>query len=176
MATGAVTARTDTFEALRAAEYRRLDENGHVYLDYTGSGVYAESQLREHAEGWQQEGIAVWERWLPFFQETADLAGRFLHAESGSVIMHQNVSALFNAVLSCFDFTGSRNKIVYPELTFPTLKYNIHTRARLGARVWMLYMLLAQLQGGHGRILRSNRGTGHKRVVNLEDLPYIFFI
>ncbi len=90
--------------------------------------------LREYAEGWQQEGIAVWERWLPFFEETADLVGQFLHAEPGSMVMHQNVSALFNAVLSCFDIAGSRNKIVYSELTFPTLKYNIHTRARLGAR------------------------------------------
>lgn len=36
------------FEALRAREYHRLDESGHVYLDYTGSGLYATSQLREH--------------------------------------------------------------------------------------------------------------------------------
>lgn len=35
-----------SFEALRADEFRRLDECGHVYLDYTGSGLYAESQLR----------------------------------------------------------------------------------------------------------------------------------
>ncbi len=33
---------------LRAAEYSRLDRLGHVYLDYTGGGLYAESQLREH--------------------------------------------------------------------------------------------------------------------------------
>ena len=34
--------------ALRASEYARLDAQGHVYLDYTGGGLYAESQLREH--------------------------------------------------------------------------------------------------------------------------------
>lgn len=94
----------------------------------------AVDRLYEYADGWQRDGIAVWERWLLFFEDTADLVGRFLHAEPGSVVMHQNVSMLFNAVLSCFDFRGPRNKIVYPELTFPTLKYNIHTRARLGAR------------------------------------------
>jgi selenocysteine lyase/cysteine desulfurase len=33
---------------LRAREYARLDAQGHVYLDYTGGGLYAESQLREH--------------------------------------------------------------------------------------------------------------------------------
>jgi selenocysteine lyase/cysteine desulfurase len=37
-------------DALRAAEYSRLDEHGHVYLDYTGAGLHAASQVREHAE------------------------------------------------------------------------------------------------------------------------------
>ncbi|NJN81157.1 MAG: aminotransferase class V-fold PLP-dependent enzyme [Caldilineaceae bacterium] len=40
------TARLDD---LRAREYARLDRLGHVYLDYTGGGLYAESQVREHA-------------------------------------------------------------------------------------------------------------------------------
>ncbi len=35
-------------EALRAREYARLDASGHVYLDYTGGGLYAQSQLDEH--------------------------------------------------------------------------------------------------------------------------------
>jgi selenocysteine lyase/cysteine desulfurase len=35
-------------ERLRATEYSRLDAQGHVYLDYTGGGLYAESQLAEH--------------------------------------------------------------------------------------------------------------------------------
>src|SRR5581483_6453678 len=33
---------------LRRTEFARLDAAGHVYLDYTGAGLYAESQLREH--------------------------------------------------------------------------------------------------------------------------------
>lgn len=37
-------------DALRAAEYSRLDEHGHVYLDYTGGGLHAASQVRQHAE------------------------------------------------------------------------------------------------------------------------------
>jgi molybdenum cofactor sulfurtransferase len=40
----------DTFEALRRREFSRLDRQGHVYLDWTGAGLYAESQVREHAE------------------------------------------------------------------------------------------------------------------------------
>lgn len=37
-------------EKLRAKEYSRLDDLGHVYLDYTGGGLYAESQLERHME------------------------------------------------------------------------------------------------------------------------------
>src|SRR5690242_4045417 len=33
---------------LRQAEYARLDARGQVYLDYTGAGLYAQSQLEEH--------------------------------------------------------------------------------------------------------------------------------
>jgi molybdenum cofactor sulfurtransferase len=39
---------TRILDELRASEYSRLDRHGHVYLDYTGGGLYAESQLREH--------------------------------------------------------------------------------------------------------------------------------
>jgi selenocysteine lyase/cysteine desulfurase len=36
------------FAALRAREFSRLDRAGEVYLDYTGSALYAESQVRNH--------------------------------------------------------------------------------------------------------------------------------
>jgi molybdenum cofactor sulfurtransferase len=39
---------TRKLDELRAIEYARLDRLGHVYLDYTGGGLYAESQLRDH--------------------------------------------------------------------------------------------------------------------------------
>ncbi|HSK08904.1 MAG TPA: aminotransferase class V-fold PLP-dependent enzyme [Vicinamibacterales bacterium] len=41
------TARVDD---LRDAEFARLDAHGDVYLDYTGGGLYAASQVRAHAE------------------------------------------------------------------------------------------------------------------------------
>src|SRR4051812_3360583 len=41
---------TLAIDALRAAEYGRLDAGRHIYLDYTGAGLYAECQVREHAE------------------------------------------------------------------------------------------------------------------------------
>jgi selenocysteine lyase/cysteine desulfurase len=38
------------FRALRAREFSRLDAQGQVYLDYTGSALYAESHVAAHAE------------------------------------------------------------------------------------------------------------------------------
>ncbi len=42
--------KTGRLDALRSTEYRRLDEQRQVYLDYTGGSLYGESQVREHAE------------------------------------------------------------------------------------------------------------------------------
>src|SRR5579863_1388060 len=41
---------TALLDKLRATEYRRLDEQGQVYLDYTGGSLHAESQLDSHLE------------------------------------------------------------------------------------------------------------------------------
>lgn len=42
--------KTGVLDELRATEYRRLDDRGQVYLDYTGGSLYAESQLQKHFE------------------------------------------------------------------------------------------------------------------------------
>ena len=39
---------TAVLDELRASDFARLDAGGHVYLDYTGAGLYADSQLEEH--------------------------------------------------------------------------------------------------------------------------------
>jgi selenocysteine lyase/cysteine desulfurase len=41
---------TGLVDVLRETEYGRLDASGQVYLDYTGGGLYAESQLEDHTE------------------------------------------------------------------------------------------------------------------------------
>lgn len=39
---------THFFERLREQQYARLDKQNHIYLDYTGGGLYAQSQLDAH--------------------------------------------------------------------------------------------------------------------------------
>jgi selenocysteine lyase/cysteine desulfurase len=43
-------AATSHVDAMRASDYRRIDELGQVYLDYTGGSLHAESQVRRHAD------------------------------------------------------------------------------------------------------------------------------
>jgi selenocysteine lyase/cysteine desulfurase len=41
---------TTILDELRRTDYSRLDSEGHAYLDYTGGGMYADSQVRAHAD------------------------------------------------------------------------------------------------------------------------------
>jgi selenocysteine lyase/cysteine desulfurase len=41
---------TRALDEVRRTEFSRLDSHGHVYLDYTGGGLYGDSQIRRHAE------------------------------------------------------------------------------------------------------------------------------
>jgi len=43
-------AATGSLDALRASDYARLDELGHVYLDYTGGGLFSTSQILRHQD------------------------------------------------------------------------------------------------------------------------------
>jgi len=38
----------DFFNALRSTQFTRLDQEKHIYLDYTGGGLYAEEQIETH--------------------------------------------------------------------------------------------------------------------------------
>ncbi len=48
-------ASTQKIDQLRATEYGRLDSLGHVYLDYTGGSLYAETQLQRHLDLLKQD-------------------------------------------------------------------------------------------------------------------------
>ena len=41
---------TLSIDKLRKTDYARLDAGEHVYLDYTGGGIYAESQIQRHQQ------------------------------------------------------------------------------------------------------------------------------
>src|SRR5437899_3166235 len=52
-----------------------------------------------------------------------DQVGRIVGAPPGNTVMHQNVTVAEEIVLSCFRRPGARNRIVYEEANFPSVRY-----------------------------------------------------
>jgi len=93
-------------------------------------------RLREYADTWESRSIRAWEEgWWEMAVATGDKVARILGARPGTVVMHQNVSVAQSVLLSCFDFSGRRNKVVYSELNFPSVMYVHEAHRALGARI-----------------------------------------
>ncbi len=89
--------------------------------------------LQAYAEKWATRGVRAWaEGWWDMPVTIGDEVARIIGAQSGTVVMHQNVSICQSLILSCFDPTPSRNKIVCEELNFPSVLYVYEAHARSG--------------------------------------------
>ena len=96
----------------------------------------ARNALHEFTETWATRGIRAWdEGWWTMPVTCGDLIGSIIGAPKGRVVMHQNVSICQSIVTSCFDWNGSRNKLVTDGLNFPSNDYIYHGLARQGAQI-----------------------------------------
>jgi kynureninase len=94
-------------------------------------GAY--ERLQDYAEAWATRGVRAWaEGWWDMPVTVGDEVGRIIGADRGTVVMHQNVSICQSIILSCFDPSPPRNKIVYSELNFPSVMYVYEAHARSG--------------------------------------------
>jgi kynureninase len=90
-------------------------------------------QLHEYADLWATRGVRAWaEGWWEMPVTLGDELARIIGADPGTVVMHQNVSVCQSLILSCFEPTPQRNKIVYSELNFPSVMYVYEAHARDG--------------------------------------------
>lgn len=90
-------------------------------------------QLHEYADEWATRGVRAWaEGWWDMPVTIGNEIARIIGADPGSVVMHQNVSICQSLILSCFEATPQRNKIVYSELNFPSVMYVYEAHARSG--------------------------------------------
>jgi kynureninase len=98
-------------------------------------GTY--DRLREYADLWATRGIRAWaEGWWEMPVTTGDKIARIIGADPGSIAMHQNVSVCQSIIISCFDLSQKRNKIVYEAMNFPSVMYVYEAHARAaGARI-----------------------------------------
>ena len=84
----------------------------------------AEERLLEYARMWKERGIRAWgEGWWEMPVTVGDQIGRIIGAPPGSTVMHQNVTVAEEVVLSCFRGPGVRNRVVYEEANFPSVRY-----------------------------------------------------
>jgi kynureninase len=89
--------------------------------------------LTEYAETWATRGVRAWaEGWWDMPVTTGNEVAQIIGADPGTVVMHQNVSICQSLILSCFEPTPKRNKIVYSELNFPSVMYVYEAHARDG--------------------------------------------
>src|SRR5438876_12104571 len=85
----------------------------------------AEERMLEYARMWKERGIRAWgEGWWEMSMTVGDQVGRIIGAPPGSTVMHQNVAIAEAIVLSCFrPVDPHRNRVVYEEGNFPSVRY-----------------------------------------------------
>jgi kynureninase len=99
----------------------------------------AAARLQEYTDTWAARGVRAWaEGWWSMPVTVGDAVGRIIGAAPGSVVMHQNVSVCQALILSCFDLSARRNKIVYEDLNFPSVMYVYEAHRALGVRIHMV--------------------------------------
>jgi selenocysteine lyase/cysteine desulfurase len=104
---------TAPVDALRAADYSRLERDRHIYLDYTGGSLYAESQITAHAElltrgvfGNPHSGSLSSVATTAFVEETRRHVLAYFHAPPGAytVVFTQNATAALKLVGEAYPF------------------------------------------------------------------------
>ena len=80
-------------------------------------------RLTEFADRWDTDGVVAWSTWFPEMGRVADLVGTIIGAAPGSTILRQSVADALNAVVSCLDVDGPRNRIVTTAADWPGTHY-----------------------------------------------------
>ncbi|HVE70349.1 MAG TPA: aminotransferase class V-fold PLP-dependent enzyme [Thermoanaerobaculia bacterium] len=102
------------FEELRWREFSRLERQHHAYLDYTGSALYAESQLRAHHEllagslfGNPHSDSLPSRASTDTIDAARDLVLRFLGVDASTydVVFTANTTAAIKLVAESYPFT-----------------------------------------------------------------------
>ena len=85
----------------------------------------AEERMLEYARTWRERGIRAWaEGWWEMPLTGGDQIARIIGAAPGSTVMHQNGAVAEAIVVSCFQpVDPHRNRVVYEEGNFPSVRY-----------------------------------------------------
>jgi len=113
---------THIIDDLRAVEYARLDLGGHIYLDYTGGGLYAESQLRrhhrllaEHVFGNPHSGNPTSQAATQLVEHTREYILKFFNADPQEyvAIFTSNASGALKLIGESYPFANGRYLLTF---------------------------------------------------------------
>lgn len=113
---------THIIDDLRAVEYARLDLGGHIYLDYTGGGLYAESQLRrhhrllaEHVFGNPHSGNPTSQAATQLVEHTREYILKFFNADPDEyvAIFTPNASGALKLIGESYPFANGRYLLTF---------------------------------------------------------------
>ncbi|HXF84766.1 MAG TPA: aminotransferase class V-fold PLP-dependent enzyme [Anaerolineales bacterium] len=113
---------THIVDDLRAVEYARLDIGGHIYLDYTGGGLYAESQVRRHAKllaehvfGNPHSGNPTSQAATQLVEHTREYILKFFNADPDEylAIFTPNASGALKLVGESYPFSNGRYLLTF---------------------------------------------------------------
>ena len=115
--------KTHDLDELRDRDYARLDRSGQVYLDYTGGGLYADSQMRlhqqvlaEHVFGNPHSSNPTSQAATRLIESTRATILQFFNADPAEyiVIFTQNASGALKLVGESYPFEpGSRYLLTF---------------------------------------------------------------
>ena len=108
-----------------------------TYLNSCSQGALAipvREALDLYLDGMYEKG-SLWNEWVMKQEELRGLVAKAFSTASTNVAITSTASAGINSVLSSFDFSGGRNRIVTTDLEFPTMGQILHAQERRGAVV-----------------------------------------
>ncbi len=112
----------DFFNQLRNDEYHRLDKENHVYLDYTGGNLYAQSQIEKHFEALQKFTFGNPHSTNPtsklstqLVEETREKVINFFNAQDYHCVFTQNASTALHIVGECYPFDKSGHFLLFSD-------------------------------------------------------------
>lgn len=87
----------------------------------------ARHELNRYADEWASRGVRAWsDGWWETPVTVGDELASIVGAPPGSIAMVQNVTVAQAVIASCFSLAGTRNRVVFSELNFPSVMYTWH--------------------------------------------------
>ena len=81
-------------------------------------------KMKEYADAWTTRGVRAWaDSWWDMSVNVGDTIAPLIGAKRGELSMHTNISLLQAILISCFNFRGKRNRIVYTSMEFRSVMY-----------------------------------------------------